>query len=88
MEIICNYVTGVPSILTIGTWLLAYVTVTYVDIANNIIASSAINGYTIYKFSDTSVTALGVTITGTITPNFIGSIEYLIVARWGVELCF
>ena len=69
--------------LSISAGLSSYVTISYVNSSNTIVSSPVSGGYTIYTFKDSSVTAPGTTRTGSVTPNFTGSIEYLVVAGGG-----
>ena len=74
---------GTTATLTVSAGLTSYTTVSYVNSSNSVIAAPVQGGFTIYTFQDTSGTAPGTTITGTITPNFTGSIEYLVIAGGG-----
>ena len=71
---------GTQATLTVSAGLTSYVTISYVNSSNTVVASPVQGGFTIYTFKDTSVTAPGTTQTGTVTPNFTGSVEYLVVA--------
>lgn len=51
-------------------------TITYVDSSNNSSGSPTLTGYTIYRFTGTG-------ITGTVTPNFDASINYLVAGGGG-----
>jgi hypothetical protein len=75
-----SFLVGTLATLTVSAGLTSYVTVVYVNSSNTVIGSPVQGGYTIYVFQDTSGTAPGTTRTGTVTPNFVGSVEYLVVA--------
>ena len=65
--------------LLVAGGLIGYATVVYVNSSNIVIASPSDDGDTIYIFQDTGG-APGTTRTGTVTPNFVGNVEYLVVA--------
>ena len=65
--------------LLVGGGLISYTTVVYVNSSNTVIGSPTRDGETIYIFQDTGL-APGTTRTGTVTPNFVGNVEYLVVA--------
>ena len=75
-----SFSVGTQATLTVSAGLTSYVTVSYVNSSNTVVFSPVQGGFTIYTFQDTSVTAPGTTRTGTVTPNFTGSVEYLVVA--------
>jgi hypothetical protein len=65
------------ALLTVtGYTLNTNYTITYVDSSNNSSGSPTLTGYTIYSFTGTG-------ITGTVTPNFDASINYLVVGGGG-----
>lgn len=65
------------ALLTVtGYTLNTNYTITYVDSSNNSLGSPTLTGYTIYRFTGTG-------ITGTVTPNFDASINYLVAGGGG-----
>jgi hypothetical protein len=51
----------------------------YVDSNNNVVGSPVLDGSTIYRFYTTTTT----TLTGNVSPNFTGNVEYLVVGGGG-----
>ena len=74
---------GGEAILSVSGGLVGYFTIIYVNSSNTVIGSPVEGGFTIYHFKDTSGTAPGTTRTGTVTPNFNGAVEYLVLAGGG-----
>jgi len=69
--------------LSLSAGITSYSTATYVTSGNISNPTPVAGGFTIYTIKDTSGTAPGTIRTGTFTPNFTGTITYLIVAGGG-----
>jgi hypothetical protein len=78
-----SFAIGTPTTLTVSAGLTPYVSIVYVNSSNSVVGAAVQGGYTLYIFQDTSGTAPGTTRTGTVTPNFSGNVEYLVVAGAG-----
>ena len=74
---------SVAPFVTPSAALTSYMTTTYVDSGNNIVAGPVSGGAVIYTFKDSSATAPGTTRSGTITVNIARTLTYLVVAGGG-----
>ena len=67
---------------TVTGGLIGFFSIIYLNSANTVVSSPTTTGKTVYIFADTGVAA-GTTRSGTITPNFTGDLEYLVIAGGG-----
>lgn len=69
--------------ITVDGNLAPYTTITFLNSVGTQVQSPTSGGFTVYKFQDTSTLAPGKTISGWISINFTGPIDYLIVGGGG-----